>query len=101
MERRMRGRDTFVLVVFALVCGAVVFALGGVARATYPGTNNGRVAFAMSVNGNVDIYSALPNGNDLRRLTATRALTPARRTRRAARRSPFAATGAAPSRSGR
>jgi TolB protein len=43
--------------------------LVGVASATYPGTNNGRLAFAMNVGGNVDIYSVLPNGNDFRRLT--------------------------------
>ncbi len=39
------------------------------AHATYPGSNDGRVAFGMIVGGNVDIYSVLPNGNDLRRLT--------------------------------
>src|SRR5713101_2685107 len=39
------------------------------AYATYPGTNDGRLAFGMIVGGNVDIYSVLPNGNDLRRLT--------------------------------
>jgi Tol biopolymer transport system component len=44
--------------------------LVGTASKTYPGTNDGRLAFAMNVNGNVvDIYSALPNGNDLRQLT--------------------------------
>jgi hypothetical protein len=43
--------------------------LAGVASATYPGTNNGRLAFAIDVGGNVDIYSVFPNGNDLRRLT--------------------------------
>ena len=40
------------------------------AHATYPGTNDGRLAFGMTVGGNVDIYSVLPNGNDLRRLTS-------------------------------
>jgi|SRR6266516_4200135 len=44
--------------------------LVGTASATYPGRNNGRLAFAMRVNGNVDVYSALPNGKDLRRLTS-------------------------------
>src|SRR5713101_8505611 len=38
-------------------------------QATYPGTNDGRLAFGMIVGGNADIYSVLPNGNDLRRLT--------------------------------
>jgi TolB protein len=56
-----------------LVLIAAVGALAGAreaAHASYPSTNNGRVAFAMNVNGNVDVYSALPSGNDLRRLTS-------------------------------
>ena len=44
-------------------------ALSGAARATYGGATNGRIAFGMLVGGNVDVYSALPNGQDLRRLT--------------------------------
>jgi Tol biopolymer transport system component len=44
-------------------------ALSGSARATYAGAANGRIAFGMNVNGNTDVYTALPNGNDLRRLT--------------------------------
>jgi Tol biopolymer transport system component len=39
------------------------------ALATYPGANNGRLVFGMNVNGNTDVYSVLPNGRDLRRLT--------------------------------
>src|SRR5690242_19413453 len=34
------------------------------------GRNNGRLAFGMTVNGNVDIYTVLPNGSDLRQLTS-------------------------------
>src|SRR5919202_6803068 len=41
------------------------------ARATYPGAN-GRLAFGMNVGGNVDVYTVLPNGRDLRRLTDDR-----------------------------
>jgi len=52
--------------VFALVALAAVV---GSARATYPGATNGRIAFGMSVGGNVDVYTTLPNGQDLRRLT--------------------------------
>ena len=37
-------------------------ALSGSARATYPGANNRRIAFGINVNGNTDVYSALPNG---------------------------------------
>jgi Tol biopolymer transport system component len=39
------------------------------AKATYPGATNGRIAFGMNVNGNVDVYTTLPGGQDLRRLT--------------------------------
>jgi hypothetical protein len=54
----------------AAVCALVALAaLSGAARATYPGATNGRNAFGMNVNGNTDVYTALPNGNDLRRLT--------------------------------
>ena len=62
-------RKVFVAaVVFVTVMAALVVASES-ARATYPGATNGRVAFGLSVNGNVDVYSMLPNGNDLRRLT--------------------------------
>jgi Tol biopolymer transport system component len=54
----------------AAVCALVALAaLTGSARATYPGATNGRLAFGMNVNGNTDVYTALPNGRDLRRLT--------------------------------
>jgi Tol biopolymer transport system component len=39
------------------------------ANATYPGKANGRLAFAITVDGNTDVYSALPSGRALRRLT--------------------------------
>jgi Tol biopolymer transport system component len=39
------------------------------ARATYPGNTNGRLAFAITADGNTDVYSVLPNGQALRRLT--------------------------------
>ena len=48
---------------------AAVAAFSGSARATYGGATNGRIAFGMNVNGNTDVYTVLPNGNDLRRLT--------------------------------
>jgi hypothetical protein len=44
-------------------------ALTGSARATYPGATNGRLAFGINVNGNTDVYTARPDGQDLRRLT--------------------------------
>lgn len=48
---------------------AVLGALAGGAGATYPGSNNGRLAFGVRVGDNMDIYSAQPNGAGLRRLT--------------------------------
>jgi Tol biopolymer transport system component len=57
---------TAISAVSALLALAV---LGGSARATYAGATNGRIAFGMNVNGNTDVYSALPGGQDLRRLT--------------------------------
>ncbi len=41
---------------------------GGGAGATYPG-DNGRLAFGMSVGGNVDVWSASADGSGLQRLT--------------------------------
>lgn len=41
----------------------------GTAHATYPGADNGRLAFGININGNTDVYSARPDGQDLRRLT--------------------------------
>jgi Tol biopolymer transport system component len=48
---------------------ATLAALDGSARATYPGATNGRIAFGIRVNGNTDVYTARPGGQDLRRLT--------------------------------
>ena len=43
--------------------------MAGSAQATYPGSNKGRIAFGSEVDGNVDIYSVLPNGEAVHRLT--------------------------------
>jgi Tol biopolymer transport system component len=48
---------------------AALAALEGSASATYPGATNGRIAFGMNVGGNTDVYTARPDGQDLRRLT--------------------------------
>jgi Tol biopolymer transport system component len=54
----------------AAICAlAALAALTGSARATYPGAANGRLAFGMNVNGNVDVYTVQPDGQDLQRLT--------------------------------
>jgi Tol biopolymer transport system component len=61
-----------IFVAAAVAAATALVALGAAsqpAKATYPGATNGRIAFGMNVNGNVDVYTALPNGNDLRRLT--------------------------------
>lgn len=50
-------------------CAAAIAALGGTARATYPGDTNGRLAFGATIDGNTDIYTVLPNGQALRRLS--------------------------------
>ena len=39
------------------------------ASATYPGSADGRLAYGMRVDGNVDIYSSLANGQATQRLT--------------------------------
>jgi Tol biopolymer transport system component len=55
--------------VAATLAIAALAAFAASARATYPGAANGRIAFGMRVDGNVDVYSVLPNGRDPRRLT--------------------------------
>jgi Tol biopolymer transport system component len=60
------------LAITALAAALAVAALAVAAvpaRATYPGATNGRIAFGMRVDGNVDVYTVLPNGQNLRRLT--------------------------------
>ena len=59
-------------VAIAMLAGlAGITVLSPPASATYPGTDNGRLAFGMSIDGNVDIYSAVPNGAALRQLTTS------------------------------
>jgi len=54
----------------AAVCVlAALAALNGSARATYRGKANGRLAFGININGNTDVYSVQPDGQDLQRLT--------------------------------
>jgi Tol biopolymer transport system component len=57
---------TAVAAAFALVVMATVV---GSARATYRGETNGRLAFGININGNTDVYSVQPDGQDLQRLT--------------------------------
>jgi Tol biopolymer transport system component len=53
----------------AVLALAALAAAVGSARATYPGATNGRIAFGIRINGNTDVYSVRPDGQDLRRLT--------------------------------
>src|ERR1700746_1906959 len=54
----------------AAVAGALALAaLSGLARAPYRGATNRPRSSRMNVNGNTDVYSARPDGQDLRRLT--------------------------------
>ena len=59
----------------AITAAAAVLALVGLAavvgsaRATYRGETNGRLAFGININGNTDVYSVQPDGQDLQRLT--------------------------------
>ena len=61
---------TLMTTAIAAMLGLVAMAaLVGSARATYPGATNGRIAFGIRINGNTDVYSVRPDGQDLRRFT--------------------------------
>ena len=65
----LRNRKTQLSVATALVCGAGFVAVTTqVSEASYPGAE-GRLAFGELVAGNDDIYSVLPNGQGVKRLT--------------------------------
>src|SRR6476659_2443174 len=53
----------------ASVVLAFLLSLPMTASATYPGSLDGRLAIASNVDGNFDIYTVLPNGQGLLRLT--------------------------------
>jgi TolB protein len=53
----------------ALAALALLLSLPLSAAATYPGSVDGRLAFGSTVDDNVDIYTVLPNGQALQRLT--------------------------------
>jgi hypothetical protein len=62
-SRRSRRIATFVAAL------AVLLLLPMTASATYPGSIDGRLASGVNVDGNTDIYTFLPNGQALQRLT--------------------------------
>lgn len=55
-------------IAFVFVTSLLVMLVAGPATATYPGSD-GRLAFATTVDGNVDVHSVMPDGKALRRLT--------------------------------
>jgi TolB protein len=65
----MKVRSLIIPIIATSLCLVGILAAGTPALATYPGTTNGRLAFAMTANGNVDLYSALPNGQGMQQLT--------------------------------
>ena len=74
----------------------------GSARATYRGDTNGRLAFGININGNTDVYSVQPDGQDLQRLTTDPGFDACAAYSADGNGSPTArARAAAPSRSGR
>ncbi len=87
--------------VLALALGAAGFATPEKVQASYPGSHNGRLIFGINLQGNMDVYSVLPNGHDLRRLTPTWRSTPVRHRPPTAGASPSAATAPGHSKSGR
>lgn len=68
--RRRRGLRRGVALGVAAVVAAAVAGVDPVG-ATYPGTTNGRLAMGMDRGGNTDVYSVMPNGDGLRRLTTS------------------------------
>ena len=63
------NRTVVTIALAAAIAVVALAAASGPARATYPGATNGRIAFGIRINGNTDVYSVRPDGQDLRRLT--------------------------------
>jgi TolB protein len=70
MQITSRSRTKKRLFVFVLVLGSALLSASP-AQGAYPGSQNGRLAYGIRVAGNVDIYTSLPNGDTLRRLTTS------------------------------
>jgi TolB protein len=68
------SKNLTIVVMLAAALTALVGAAGP-ARATYPGTTDGRLAFALATDplhlASADIYTVMPNGEELLQLTAT------------------------------
>jgi streptogramin lyase len=68
LMRRSAPRFLFPFLTAMAVLVALIAAASN-AKATYPGKTNGRLAFAITVDGNTDVYSVMTGGQALRRLT--------------------------------
>jgi hypothetical protein len=67
---QMRTRHSIILLSIAALILGLAAVTATKAGATYPGTFNGRLAFGLNPNtGNTDVYSVLPDGHSLHRLT--------------------------------
>ena len=99
MRATNRPFSNRILLALCLVLGSTVLGAGSV-QAGYPGSQNGRLAYGIRVDGNIDLYSSLPTGGAVRRLTTGLAFDACRRSQAMASRSRGAATRAVPSRSG-
>ena len=69
MAQRLDSRHRLRGIVIAMMALALVLALPMTASATYPGSVDGRLAIGSGVDGNFDIYTVLPNGQAVARLT--------------------------------
>jgi Tol biopolymer transport system component len=74
LERRRpsipaRARWAMRRIATAVAALALLLSLPLSAAATYPGSVDGRLAIGSNINGNFDIYTVLPNGQALQRLT--------------------------------
>ena len=65
----LRARSAVRRFATAVAALALLLSLPLSAAATYPGSVDGRLAIGSSVDGNFDIYTVLPNGQALQRLT--------------------------------
>jgi hypothetical protein len=69
MRRKTMKKLIIALALGGAVASAALVGAAGPARATYPGLENGRIAFGITLDGNTDVYTVMPNGDAAHRLT--------------------------------